>query len=329
MLYPLKFEPILKDKIWGGDKLKTIFNKNTTGSNVGESWELSGIEGDESIVVNGFLEGNSLVELCEIYMGELIGDKIYDEFGLSFPLLFKIIDANDNLSIQVHPDNEFAFERHNSHGKTEMWYILDAEPNAELIVGFSENCSKENYLNALKNGAVEDLLKKVKVKKGGVFFIPAGIVHAIGKGILVAEIQQSSDITYRIYDYKRKDDQGIERELHTEQALEVMNFNVSDNTTIDYNDDINKTTELVNCDFFTTNLVHFDQPLIRNYIAIDSFVVYMCLEGDFVIEFNSEKTVVHKGETILIPASIDSLNLIPHSEVRLLEIYISENSKNL
>src|ERR1035437_6109898 len=184
MLYPLKFSPILKDKIWGGTKLKSLFNKPAETDKLGESWELSGYEGDESVVTNGFLEGNNLVELIEIYMGELVGDTIYDEFGLSFPLLFKLIDANENLSIQVHPNDEVAAERHNSYGKTEMWYVVDADPGSYLIIGFTQECSRETYLEAMADDKVEDLLHKVPVAKGDVFFIPAGTVHAIGKGVV-------------------------------------------------------------------------------------------------------------------------------------------------
>ncbi|NDP21224.1 MAG: mannose-6-phosphate isomerase [Paludibacter sp.] len=323
MLYPLKFSPILKDKIWGGTKLKSLFNKAAETDKLGESWELSGYEGDESVVTNGFLAGNNLTELIEIYMGELLGDKIFDEYGLSFPLLFKLIDANENLSIQVHPGDEVAAVRHDSYGKTEMWYVVDAEAGAELIVGFSKDCDKDEYLIALENDKVEDLLQKVKIQKGDVFFIPAGLVHAIGKGVVVAEIQQSSDITYRIYDYKRTDDNGNERELHTEQALDVINFNASVQPKTVYNASVNEVTPLVSCEYFTTNIIRFNEPLARNYVAMDSFVSYMCIEGDFVIDCDGEKVVVNKGDTILIPASIDELNLIPHSEVTLLEVYVN------
>ena len=322
MLYPLKFEPILKDKIWGGTKLKSLFNKAAETDKLGESWELSGYENDESVVTNGFLAGNTLPELIEIYMGELIGESIFDEYGLSFPLLFKLIDANENLSIQVHPGDEVAAERHNSYGKTEMWYVVDAEPGAELIIGFSEDCSRDEYLDALDEGRIEDLLQKVPVKKGDVFFTPAGLVHAIGKGVVVAEIQQSSDITYRIYDYKRVDDQGNERELHTEQALDVINFNASKGPKTAYTPLMNEVTPLVSCNYFTTNMLRFNKSIARQYAKIDSFVSYMCLEGNFVIEFGGEKTIVSKGDTILIPASIDELSLIPDAEVTLLEVYV-------
>ena len=323
MLYPLKFSPILKDKIWGGTKLKTLFNKPAETLKLGESWELSGYEGDESEVTNGYLAGNNLRELIEIYMGELIGDTVFDEYGLSFPLLFKLIDANENLSIQVHPGDEVAAERHNSYGKTEMWYVVDADKGSELIIGFNEDCSRETYLDAMAHDKVEDLLQKVPVSKGDVFFIPAGRVHAIGKGVVVAEIQQSSDITYRIYDYKRKDDNGNERELHTEQALDVIDFTASKQPKTIYSPVLNETTPLVKCDYFTTNMVHFNKRLERNYATLDSFVAYMCLEGNFTIDFEGDKTTVSKGDTVLIPASIDELILMPDSDVTLLEVYVS------
>jgi len=323
MLYPLKFSPILKNKIWGGTKLKSLFDKPAETDKLGESWELSGYEGDESVVTNGYLAGNNLVELIEIYMGELVGDTIFDEFGLSFPLLFKLIDANENLSIQVHPGDEVAAERHNSFGKTEMWYVVDADKGAELIIGFSEDCSRETYLEAMGEDKVEDLLQKVPVTKGDVFFIPAGRVHAIGKGVVVAEIQQSSDITYRIYDFKRKDDNGNERELHTEQALDVIDFEASRQPKTNYTPVLNATTPLVTCDYFTTNMLRFDKRIVRQYAMIDSFVAYMCLEGNFTIEFEGDSTTISKGDTVLIPASIDELTLSPEGEVTLLEVYVS------
>lgn len=322
MLYPLKFTPILKDKIWGGSKLNNYFDKKTKTDKLGESWELSGYEGDESVVSTGFLTGNNLTELIEVYMGDLIGDKIFDQFGLSFPLLFKLIDANENLSIQVHPNDETAAERHHSFGKTEMWYVLDADQGAELIIGFKQDYSQEKYLEALKKDTVEDLLQKVKVQAGDVFFIPSGLIHAIGKGVVVAEIQECSDITYRIYDYKRTDDQGNERELHTDQALDVIKFEASRNPKIHYHAALNEITSLVHCEYFNTNLIRFDSPLTRNYGLIDSFVVYMCVEGEIEIECNGEKTSLVKGETVLIPAQINEIGLIPKETSALLEVYI-------
>lgn len=322
MLYPLKFDPVLKNKIWGGKKLERIFGKSAEFDNLGESWELSGCEGNESVVTNGFLAGNTLTELIEIYMGELVGDKIFDEFGISFPLLFKLIDANENLSIQVHPGDEVAAERHHSFGKTEMWYIVDAEIGAELIIGFAKECTQDEYLDALECDKVESLLQHVSVKKGDVFFIPAGMVHAIGKGVLVAEIQQSSDITYRIYDYKRTDDEGCERELHTEEALDVIDFTTA-NSKISYTTKLNEIVKLVECNYFTTNVLTLDAAVNRNFGLIDSFVAYMCLEGNLILEWNGEKTVVNMGDTILVPACIDEIGLIPEGRASLLEVYIA------
>lgn len=322
MLTPLLFSPRLKVKIWGGTKLKTIFNKSTDSDKLGESWELSGYEGDESVVVNGPLAGNDLRELIEIYMGELVGDKVFDQHGLSFPLLFKLIDANENLSIQVHPGDEVAAERHHSYGKTEMWYVVDADPGAELIIGFKEDCSRDTYLDALDNDTVEDLLQHVPVTKGDVFFIPAGLVHAIGKGVVVAEIQQSSDVTYRIYDFKRKDDQGNERELHTEEALDVIDFSASRSPKTIYNADLNQLTPLVECEYFNTSIIRFNEPLDRNYGSLDYFVAYMCLEGMMDLRWNNESLKVKAGDTVLVPAVIDEVQLIPFRETVLLEVFV-------
>lgn len=224
-LYPLKFNPILKDKIWGGSKLKTVLNKDFSPlPNAGESWEISGVEGDVSVVSNGFLEGNNLEELIEIYMGDLVGDHVYENFGIEFPLLIKFIDANDVLSIQVHPDDVLSKERHNAFGKTEMWYVIEADKGSELIVGFNQKVDKDTYIKKLEEGRLEEILNNEPVAKGSCFFIPAGRVHAIGKGILLAEIQQTSDVTYRIYDFNRTDDKGTPRELHTELAVDAIDY---------------------------------------------------------------------------------------------------------
>lgn len=223
-LYPLKFEPILKDKIWGGEKLKKVLDKPTDSKECGESWELSGVAGDVSIVSEGELKGKSLTELIGTYTGDLLGKKVYSRFGNNFPLLIKFIDANQDLSIQVHPNDAMAKERHNSFGKTEMWYVVDAEPGATLISGFNKPTSKEEYLEYFNSGKLTDLLNKENVENDDVFYLPAGRVHTIGKGLLIAEIQQTSDITYRIYDFDRTDAQGNKRELHVEQALGAIDF---------------------------------------------------------------------------------------------------------
>jgi len=223
-LYPIRFSPIYKEKIWGGSRLKTILNKKITSDKIGESWEISAVQDNISLVENGFLEGNTLEEIISIYMGELVGEKIYEKFGIEFPLLFKFIDANDKLSIQVHPDNDLAKQRHQAYGKTEMWYVINAENDAEIIVGFNKEIDKYQYTKAVKENTLIKLLNKEKVKKSDAFYIPSGRVHAIGKGVLLAEIQQTSDITYRIYDWDRKDANGQERELHTEWALDAIDY---------------------------------------------------------------------------------------------------------
>lgn len=322
-LYPLKFTPILKDKIWGGSKLKTVLNKDFSPlPNAGESWEISGVEGDISVVSNGFLAGNDLEELIEIYMGDLVGDHVYENFGVEFPLLIKFIDANDVLSIQVHPDDELSKERHNAYGKTEMWYVIEADKGSELIVGFNQDISKEEYLAKLEEGKLEEILNNAPVKEGSCFFIPAGRVHAIGKGILLAEIQQTSDVTYRMYDFNRKDDAGNPRELHTELAVDAIDYSFEKKYETTYETEKNKTKELVRCAYFTTNILEFDKPVEKDYVELDSFVIYMCLEGDMTITYEEDSLTVAKGESVLIPAIIKNLTLTPKTKTKILEVYI-------
>ncbi|WP_282015135.1 type I phosphomannose isomerase catalytic subunit [Marinifilum flexuosum] len=323
-LYPLKFQPILKDKIWGGSKLKTVLNKDFSPlPNAGESWEISGVEGDISVVSNGNLAGNNLEELIEVYMGDLVGDKVYDQFGMEFPLLIKFIDANDVLSIQVHPDDELSKERHNAFGKTEMWYVIEADKGSELIVGFNQEVDKAKYVAKLEEGKLEEILNNEPVKKGSCFFIPAGRVHAIGKGILLAEIQQTSDVTYRMYDWNRTDDQGNPRELHTELAVDTIDYSFEKKYRTDYETEINKSKELVRCPYFTTNTLEFDKQIEKDYSQLDSFVIYMCLDGDFTIESEGGITTeVAKGETVLIPAALENVILFPKGKTEILEVYI-------
>ncbi len=323
-LYPIKFKPIYFDKIWGGDRIKTILNKDF-GSlpNCGESWEISGVEGNISVVENGFLAGNNLQELVEIYMGDLIGDEVYKKFGDEFPLLIKFIDAQQDLSIQVHPNDELSKKRHNAYGKTEMWYIIDADKDALINSGFNGEVTKEQYLKHAENGTLTDLLHYAKVDEGDVFFIPAGRVHAIGKGILVAEIQQTSDVTYRIFDYNRKDDKGNLRELHTDLAIDAIDFSYLDEYKTKYNVEQNKSSEVVSCKYFTTNILEFDTVIDKDYNQLDSFIIYISLEGDFEVEYEEQTVRVNKGETVLIPASLETFQLKPLTEkVKTLEVYI-------
>lgn len=318
-LYPLKFKPILKEKVWGGDKLYHLFGKNQL-KNTGESWELSGVENNISLVANGLLQGVTLSKIIETYKAELLGDKVYSKFGDKFPLLFKFIDANQDLSVQLHPDDLLAKERHNSFGKTEMWYVLHAEKDARLILGFNKEMDEEAYLKKLRENKLTEILQSVLVKEGDSFFIEPGTVHAIGAGIVLAEIQQTSDITYRLYDWDRPDIDGNYRELHTDQALKAINFNHT-NSRLIYSKEKNEAVQLCSTPYFETNQLILTKCLERDYSMLDSFVVYMCVEGELVVKTTHFSEIIKKGETILIPSSIKKINLLTDSAT-ILEVYI-------
>jgi len=323
-LYPLKFKTIYKEKIWGGDKIRSVLGKDYGDlSNCGETWEISGVEGNVSVVEEGKLAGNDLKTLINKYKGTFVGEKVYHQFGNEFPLLIKFIDANADLSIQVHPNDELAKERHNSFGKTEMWYIMHATKGATLISGFNQVVSKEDYLENFNNGTLSDILNVEKVSSDDVYFLPAGRVHTIGKGLLVAEIQQTSDVTYRIYDFDRTDEQGNKRELHTEQALNAIDYNFYENYKTDYQDTDNEPVRLVDCQYFTTNKLVLSEPHRRDYSTLDSFVIFICLEGNGTIRTADDYLCKIKiGDSILIPASYDSLEIVPDGNLKLLETYV-------
>jgi mannose-6-phosphate isomerase len=320
-LYPLKFKPILKDKIWGGPKLRDVLGKKAS-DKAGESWEISAVEGDISLVENGFLAGNSLQELAEVYMGDLLGDVIFERFGVEFPLLIKFIDAADFLSVQVHPDDALARERHNSFGKTEMWYIVESE-NGQLIAGFNRKMDRDQYLQHFNSGTLKEILNYETVIPGDIYFMPAGRVHAIGPGVLLAEIQQTSDVTYRIYDWDRLDDQGQSRELHTDLALDAIDFNFHSDYKTKYQPLLNSTITAVDSPFFTTSVIQLDKPVEKDFNLIDSFVIYMCMEGAAGITYHGGGVhLIKKGETVLIPAELKLLAIIPTEPTTLLEVYI-------
>jgi len=322
-LYPLKFKTIYKDKIWGGQKIKTYLHKDF-GSlpNCGETWEISGVKSDVSVVANGALEGESLADLLEKYQGELVGKKVYDHFGNIFPLLIKFIDANEDLSIQVHPDDELAKKRHNSFGKTEMWYVVEADPGSTLIAGFNKELTEQEYLEKFNSGHLTDILNKEDVKAGDVFFLPAGRVHTIGKGLLIAEIQQTSDITYRIYDFDRVDDKGNKRELHVEEALAAIDYKHYPEYKTSYQPEKNETVKLVSCPYFTTNLLDFTESISKDYSNLDSFVIYVCIDGEFAVKYDGGAYQVKMGDCILLPKSIDKVELETGSGFKILESYI-------
>lgn len=321
-LYPFKFKTIFKDKIWGGNKIRDFLGKDFAPlPNCGETWEISGVKSDVSEVANGELAGQSLASLLETYGGSLVGESVYSRFGNEFPLLVKFIDANDDLSIQVHPDDELARVRHNSFGKTEMWYIIQADEGSGLITGFNQPLSESLYLEKFNNGQLSDILNKEEAQAGDVFFLPAGRVHTIGKGLLIAEIQQTSDITYRIYDFDRVDDKGNKRELHTEEALAAIDYSFHDEYKSLYEKKQNEPVEVVSCPYFTTNILDYTEAVTRNY-AVDSFVIHVCVEGAYTLVYGDEELEVKMGDSILIPATIDSVTLKTSGRFRILESYI-------
>ncbi|WP_369765583.1 type I phosphomannose isomerase catalytic subunit [Flavobacterium sp. WC2429] len=319
MVYPLQFDPILKDRIWGGEKLKTILNKPIESKITGESWELSTVEGDVSVIANGEFKGKSLTEVIEELPNEILGTEVHKRFGKQFPLLFKYLDAREDLSIQVHPNDELAKKRHNSFGKTEMWYIMQADPDSRIIVGFKEKSNANEYLEHLKNKTLLSILDDVEVKEGDVFFLETGTVHAIGAGLVVAEIQQTSDITYRIYDFDRVDAQGNTRELHIDLALEAINYDKVE-AYRSYKKDENVSNTIVNCPYFTTNFIPLEDTVTVSKTG-NSFTVYMCVDGEFELEYDMNIYTYKKGETVLIPAAMDYYVIT--GKASILEIYIS------
>ena len=318
--YPIKFQPILKEKIWGGTKLKTLLNKKNKRPNIGESWEISDVDGDTSIVTNGELRGVTLKQLLSTYKQDLIGEKNFTVFGEKFPLLIKFIDAKEDLSIQLHPNDELARKRHNSFGKTEMWYVMQADDDANLIVGFNQKVTQDEYLEHLKNKTLTKILNFEQVSEGDTFFIEVGRVHAIGAGVMLAEIQQTSDITYRVYDWDRKDNQGNDRELHNDLAIDAIDFNMKNDFKVSYSKVENVSNQMVSCSYFTTNFIHLTQTIKKENIH-DSFIIYMCVEGETSVSTDGFSEIVKKGETVLIPAALKHFKL-ESNNAKLLEVYV-------
>lgn len=319
--YPIKFYPILKEKIWGGSKLVTKLNKKSTSKNVGESWELSDVEDNVSIISNGKLKEKTLRELIETYKGELVGESNYERFGNNFPLLIKFIDAKEDLSVQVHPNDELAKKMHNSFGKTEMWYIMQADKESKLVIGFNKEITPDQYLNYVAEKKIPSILNYEKVKAGDAFFVEPGTVHAIGAGVLLAEIQQTSDITYRIYDWDRVDDQGNPRALHTDLAMEAINFSHKNDAKHYYSTFINSLNTIVKCEYFTTNFIHIVGEKELDYSQTDSFVVFMGVQGKATISMGTHSETLNYGETVLIPATSEKV-IIASKNCKLLEVTV-------
>jgi len=316
--YPITFFPIIKERIWGGTKLQEFLNKTLEIHNAGESWEISNVSNSVSIANNGVLKGKSLSEIIDLYPEEILGKKVMSIYGKEFPLLFKFLDSKHDLSIQLHPNGALAKKRHNSFGKTEMWYVLQADKDARIVVGFKENSTQKEYLRHLEDKTVVSLLDEIPVKKGDVFLLETGTIHAIGAGILIAEIQQTSDVTYRIYDWDRVDAEGKERELHTDLALDAINYNKVESK-IDYPIIGNKKNSIVENTYFTTNIIPLD-GIYEWDKTKDVFTVLMCTEGSFSLTIDNEVFYYKKGDTVLIPAIIDAFFMQGNASV--LEISI-------
>ncbi|WP_340065349.1 type I phosphomannose isomerase catalytic subunit [Ascidiimonas aurantiaca] len=308
-MYPLKFKPVYKERLWGGTKLNTVLNKDIPGEGIGESWELSGVEGDVSVVANGAFAGSTLTELIDREKDCLLGKKVYSKFGETFPILVKFIDARQDLSIQVHPNDMLAAQRHKSFGKTEMWYIMQADKDARLIVGFNRDVSRAEYEEHLAHNTLEKLLNYEKVAEGDTFFINTGKIHAIGGGIMLAEIQQTSDITYRVYDWNRKDKNGNTRELHTEMALDAIDYDRKDDFKVIYKQDKNTPHTMVESPYFTTNYIALEGVLQLDLSQLDSFSIYLCVEGEVQIANTEGSELLKKGETALVSAATEKLEL--------------------
>ncbi len=320
-MYPVKFNPIVKERLWGGRKLGDIFGKPIESDITGESWEISTVKGDVSIVANGDLAGSSLQDLIDANAKAILGNSVVERFGNEFPILIKFIDAKQDLSIQLHPNDELAKARHNSFGKTEMWYIMDADADADLIVGFNKNVTKKEYQRSIENDTLLDLLNYEKVKEGDAFFINTGKIHAIGAGVMLAEIQQTSDVTYRIFDFNRRDKEGNLRELHTDMALDAIDYQRKDDFKINYSKTSNVVHPMVDCPYFKTNYIHLTENLEQDISKRDSFTIYMCVNGKVTVVNNFGEATIKKGETVLVAANSTRI-LLKTNNATLLEVTI-------
>ncbi len=320
-MYPLKFKPILKERLWGGTKLRDVLGKPIENDTTGESWELSTVKDDISIIANGDFSGRSFQDLINTHAQELLGKSVVERFGKDFPVLIKFIDAKQDLSIQLHPNDDLAKARHDSFGKIEMWYVMNADENANLIVGFNKDVTKAEYAKSLENNTLLDLLNYEEVKEGDTFFINTGKIHAIGAGVLLAEIQQTSDITYRVFDFNRKDKNGNLRELHTEMALDAIDYAQKDDFKVAYSQEANKVNTMVDCPYFSTNFIHLTENLKQDVSQRDSFTIYMCVQGNVTVENEFGAARIQKGETVLVSANSETI-VLKSSRAKLLEVTI-------
>lgn len=323
-IYPLKFLPLFKQRVWGGNKIaKELGVDYSPLPSCGELWCLSGLPEQETVVANGFLAEATISEVIEMYTDELLGEENYAEFGLDFPLLLKILDANDNLSVQVHPDDDYAQKHALGNGKNEMWYVLQADKDAQIFNGFNKNMTKAEIINRVRDNNLVEVLNCTNAEKGDLFYIPAGLVHSLGKGCLVAEVQQSSDTTYRMYDWGRTDKDGKARTLHLEQALQVIDLKGRNhNGKVHYHRDNDKTNNMLTTPYFTVNHIHCLQGLKKDYSGLDSFVIYFCVGGAGLIETESGRIPLNAGEAMMLPAICQAASIQPKGSIEILEIFI-------
>lgn len=322
-LYPLKFTPIFKDKIWGGQKINTVLKKDFSPlPNCGELWALSGVEGDVSVVANGFLEGNDLTEVLEIYMDELVGDSVYKKYGNTFPILVKFLNSSDYLSVQVHPDDDVAIRKHGTSGKTEMWYIIDSDVDSELIIGLKDGMDRDTFEQMLHDGRIKETLNNIKIAPGDVFYIPSGRVHAIGKGVLLAEIQQTSDVTYRLYDWDRTDAQGNARELHIDEALDVIDFKPVADVYTTYARLSDIPVDVIDSPYFIVNNIVAENEQTFDLALRDSFTIFVCTQGQVDIIYENTKVLLEQGACVLIPADLNDFTIKPLTKSHLLEVFL-------
>ena len=322
VLYPLKFKPIFKDKIWGGRKIKEVLGMDYGPlPNCGEVWLLSGLWDEQSEIANGDFEGDEINDLVETFMGDLVGESVFDKYGEQFPLLLKIIDANDWLSVQVHPDDALAEKRGLGNGKTEMWYVMQADEDAELVTGFNREMTRMDYVEVLETNTLQEVLNHEQVEAGDVFFIPAGRVHALGPGIMVAEIQQTSDTTYRIYDWDRINEAGMSRELHIPQSVEAIDGTMPDDYKIRVPNVMNRTVSVIDTQYFVTNLLQLQGEMEKDYSNLDSFVILLCTNGNFTLKWENGAIFVNQGECVLIPNLIKKVTIRAEQYCKLLEVY--------
>lgn len=316
----IKFRPILKQVLWGGNKIISFKQLDAEMEQVGESWEVSGVKDNESIVANGQYEGMKLNDLVALLKGDLVGKENYERFGNEFPLLIKFIDASKQLSIQVHPNDEQAKAKGLKRGKTEMWYVMESAPDATLLSGLKRTITPEEYKAMVENDTITDALCEYRVGEGDVFYLPAGRIHSIGAGTFLAEIQETSDVTYRIYDFKRKDKDGNYRQLHTEAAAECIDYSVENDYRTKYKARKNEGVELAQCPHFTTSVYDLDEPMLLDYSELDSFVVLIALSGECTLSTGDTETQLRAGETVLLPATTQTLSV--SGTVKFLETFV-------